>query len=167
MDRTLTSVEVLGLAIRSEEDAAKFYGHISRMIENNLVRVKYEQLAKEETGHRKMLVTLYKEMTGTEESPERVPGEPETAEGDAIPDDIADSLEGLLRLAVKREKNAHEFYREAAAKAKDLSGRRILEYLADVEKGHQAMLEKEVEAYHRDKEWYRGQQYPAMTHVGA
>lgn len=166
MERTLTSLEVVGMAIRSEEDAAKFYGHISRMIENDLVRVKYEQLAKEEAGHRKMLVALYKEMTGTAEHPGRIPGEPETAEGGAIPEDIADSIEDLLRLAVQREQDAHRFYREAAEKAKDLSGRRILEYLAGVERGHQAMLEKELESYLRDKEWYVGQQHPAMIHLG-
>ncbi len=166
MDRTLTSVEVVGMAIRSEEDAAKFYGHISRMIENDLVRAKYEHLAREEAGHRKMLVSLYKEMTGSEGSPETIPGDPQTAEGGPIPEDIADSLEGLLRLAVKREQKAHEFYGRAAERAKDLSGRRILEYLSDVEKGHQEMLEKELAAYLRDKDWYVDQVYPVMTHVG-
>jgi rubrerythrin len=29
MERKLTSLEGIGIAIRSEEDAAKFYGHIS------------------------------------------------------------------------------------------------------------------------------------------
>ena len=62
MDRKLTSLEVIGMAIRSEEDAAKFYSHIAARINNELVSKKYRHLAKEETGHRKMLVDLYKKI---------------------------------------------------------------------------------------------------------
>jgi len=166
MDRDLTSLEVIGMAIRSEEDAAKFYGHIAQMIENELVQEKYRHLAKEEANHREILVKLYQRMAGTDERPPKIPGDPETAEGGAIPEEIADSLEALLRLAIQREEKARDFYQSAARTATDLSGQRILQYLADVEHGHELMLENELEAYLRDTEWYTGKQWPEMTHVG-
>ena len=165
MERTLTAVEVIGMAVRSEEDAAKFYGHISKMIDNDLVRAKYEHLAREEANHRRLLVQLYESMTGSREKPPRIPGQPETAEGGPVPEEIAGSLEALLRLAVERERKARAFYARAGEEATDLSGKRILGYLADVEHGHEMMLEKELAAYLRDKDWYVGKE-PDMVHVG-
>jgi rubrerythrin len=166
MDRELTSLEVVGMAVRSEEDAVKFYSHIADMINNELVSNKYRHLAKEEAGHRKMLVDLYKKMLGDTENPPKIPGEPETAEGGPVPEQISDSLEDLLILAVKREQAAKEFYRQAAAAATDLSGKRILEYLVHVEKGHEMMLKSELEAYRQDKDWYAGGGGSEMIHAG-
>ena len=166
MERNLTSLEVIGMAIRSEEDAAKFYGHISNMTENELVSAKYRELAKEEAGHRKVLVNLYKKISNTIENPPRIPGEPDTAEGGAVPDEISGSLEDLLKLAIERERKARDFYKDAAAQATDLSGERILRYLSDVEHGHELMLKNELEAYLRDSDWYTGKEWPEMVHVG-
>jgi len=166
MNRKLTALEVVGMAIRSEEDAAKFYGHISKMIANEVVRTKYENLAKEEVNHKKMLMDLQKKLSGMDAKFPRIPGNPETAEGSAIPEEITDSLEELLKLAIKREEKAKNFYRKAAAETADPSGERILHYLADVEQGHELMLKKELEAYLRDVEWYVHQETPEMVHAG-
>jgi len=166
MDRKLTSLEVIGMAIRSEEDAAKFYAHIADMINNELVRDKYRNLAKEEVNHRKMLIDLYKKMSGQREAPPKIPGEPKTAEGGAIPDQMSHSVEDLLKLAVAREREAKQFYRKAAAEATDLSGKRILAYLVHVEKGHEMMLKSELEAYLQDTDWYTGELPAEMVHVG-
>lgn len=166
MDSQLTSLEVIGLAVRSEEDAAKFYTHIAQMIENDLVRAKYQHLAKEEVMHRKLLVQHYKEMSGEAAKPPPIPGTPQTAEGGAIPDEIADSLGDLLKLAIEREYAARDFYRRAAAASVDLSGKRLLEYLAHVEQGHATMLENEHAAYLEDKKWYTGEASPGMVHLG-
>ena len=151
MEADLTTVEVLGLAIRSEEEAAAFYGRVARMIKNDLVRFKYESLAKEESRHREMLVGLYRRVTGDKEAP-RIPGTPETAEGGfPVP---TKSLEDLLRFAIAREQEAQEFYRRAAKRSSDHAARRMLEYLADIEHGHELMLQAEFSAYLRDKNWY-------------
>ena len=117
MDRGLTAVEVLGLAIRSEEEAAKFYGHLSRRIKNEVVRQRYRHLAQEEIHHKEMLTALYREMTGSDDLPPRIPGEPDTAEGGSVPEVGSASVEELLRIAVQREKEAQDFYREAASRA--------------------------------------------------
>jgi rubrerythrin len=166
MDRRLTALEVVGMAIRSEEDASKFYGHISKMIANGVVRTKYENLAKEEVNHGKLLMELHKQMSGTEAKPPRIPGEPETAEGGAVPEEIAGSLEDLLKLAIQREEKAKNFYRKAAAETTDPSAERILQYLADVEHGHALMLKNELEAYLRDADWYVHEETPEMVHAG-
>ena len=89
-----------------------------------------------------------------------------TAERGAIPEGIADSIEDLLRLAIHREQEAKDFYRKAAAETTDPSGERILQYLADVEQGHELMLKNEMEAYLRDAEWYTRQETPEMVHAG-
>lgn len=149
----LTLLEIIGLAIRSEEEAADFYGSVSRIIKNDLVRAKYEALAREEIGHRHMLVELYRKMSGEEGAPPRIPGSPSTAEGEAKRFSV-DSLEGLLLGAIAREAEANDFYRKAAVRAIDQGGRRTLEYLADIERGHELMLRSELDAYQRDRDWY-------------
>jgi rubrerythrin len=149
----LTSVEVVGLAIRSEEEASKFYGGIAKRITNALVKARYEDLARDEVRHRKLLVALYRQMTGDEFAPDRIPGDPEVAEG-AWPAGETEDLDKLIGLAIQREKQAAAFYDEAAAKARDATGRQALLYLADMERGHALILEGELRAYQRDRTWY-------------
>lgn len=166
MDQHLTAIEILGFAIRSEEEAARFYGHIAKMIQNELVREKYRRLAREEMEHRETLVALYQKLTGIYETPSRIPGLPQTAEGGPVPETFADSIEALLRLGVERERKARAFYQEAASKATDLSGAKVLRYLADVEHGHELMLQRELEAFLRDSQWYTEKAWPEMVHLG-
>lgn len=73
MDKDLTSIEVIGLAVRSEEDASKFYAHISKLIANPIIKEKYENLAKEEVSHSQILTELYKKMMGSDERPPQNP----------------------------------------------------------------------------------------------
>lgn len=153
MEPKLTAVEVVGLAIRSEEEASKFYGQISKSVKNELVKARYEHLAREEALHKSLLTSLYKSMTGDEVPPPRIPGEPVVAEG-AGEAPASASLEDMLKLAIRREQEATRFYRDAAAQASDPTGRSLLEYLADNERSHEAMLLVELEAYLRDKDWY-------------
>ena len=152
MERELTTLEILGLAIRSEEDAAAFYGSLSRRIANEVVRLKYEALAKEEVGHRHILVGLYRQLTG-EEAPPPIPGKPETAEGRG-PSVETGEIEELLHLAIEREREACAFYRALSGRMTDANGRRIIEHLADIERGHEIAMRSELEAYLRDRSWY-------------
>jgi rubrerythrin len=152
MNEQLTTIEILGLAIRSEEEAAKFYGDLAKRIKNELARAKYEALAKEEVSHRQLLVGLYRKLTG-EEAPPPIPGHPAVAEGGGQPVET-DSIEELLKVAIGREATANEFYRELAPKMQDASSVRLIEYLADIERGHELMLREELAAYLRDRNWY-------------
>lgn len=153
MKEGLTVLEVIGLAIRSEEEAADFYGHMAGRIKNELVRTKYESLAKEEIDHRHMLVELYKKMTGENSAPPKIPGKPKAAEGKK--EGVAsESFEKLLKIAIKREQEANDFYRKAAAHAIDTNAKRTFEYLADIEQGHELLLKREYDSYLRDRNWY-------------
>jgi rubrerythrin len=152
MSEDLTTVEIVGLAIRSEDEAAKFYGEISKRIKNALVRSKYESLAREEARHRQILTALYKKMTG-ENAPPPIPGEPRVAEGAGkLPD--GKDMEALLRLAIDREREAQAFYEQMATKMQDANSSRLFKYLAGIERSHEVMLEAELEAYLADKNWY-------------
>lgn len=153
MREDLTLLEIIGLGIRSEEAAAEFYGGISKIIKNDLVRAKYEGLAREEIGHRHLLVELYQKLSGERGPPPCIPGSPSTAEG-GRPPFVADALEELLRHAISREIEANDFYRRAAARAVDQGGQRTLEYLADIERGHELIIRSELDAYLRDRNWY-------------
>lgn len=152
MEKNLTSVEAVGLAIRSEEDAAEFYNKVAKLVKNDLVRAKYESLAKEEVGHRLILVNLYKRMTGENTAPPPIPGRPSTAEG-GFPMAL-EAMEDILNFAIAREQEAQVFYKKAATATADISGKRTFEYLADIERGHELSLKAELDAYKRDKNWY-------------
>lgn len=153
MQNGLTLLEIIGLAIKSEEDAVNFYIQLSELIKNELVQNKYESLAKEEIGHRHMLIELYKKMTGEDSAPPKIPGEPLTAEG-GMPPMAIDSLEELLKFAIKCEHSANDFYRRAATQTSDNNAKRILGYLAGIEMGHEILIKSELEAYLQDKNWY-------------
>jgi len=159
----LTAVEAVGLGIRSEEEASRFYGQIARRIKNPLVRGRYEDLSREEVRHRSLLLELYKRMTGEEYAPPTIPGEPEVAEVASPPGETED-LESLLDLAIQREEQAAVFYDRAAGQARDQSGRQALGYLAEMERHHAALLKTELETYRRDQTWYSD--FPDMPMMG-
>lgn len=152
MRSDLTAVEVLGFAIRSEDGAAEFYGKIAKKVLNSFVRARFESLAREEIGHKKILESLYTKMTG-ESSPPKIHGGSEAAEGGGAPIDVND-LGELLNFAISREQDASKFYREAAQRTNDMSGKRTLEYLSNIEHGHELMLKTELESYLNDRDWY-------------
>lgn len=153
MDENLTPIEVIGIAIKSEEDAAGFYNKVAKLVKNELVRAKYESLAKEEASHRQILLNLYKKMTGEHSAPPRPPAKTSTAES-GFPIMAVESLEDVLEFAVAREQEAAAFYSKSAKQIMDVNTKQTLEYLADIERGHETMLRAEIEAYKRDRDWY-------------
>lgn len=52
-----------------------------------------------------------------------------------------------LEQAIVRERNAHRFYSEAAARATNVKGRRMFDWLASEEMGHIGLLEKQCDAF--------------------
>ncbi|OGQ48846.1 MAG: hypothetical protein A3I09_03900 [Deltaproteobacteria bacterium RIFCSPLOWO2_02_FULL_47_10] len=153
MEKELTLIEIIGLAIRSEEDAALFYGRVAKLIKNDIGRAKYKSLAKEEGRHRKLLVGLYCRITGENRPPVKIAGRPVTAEG-GFPV-IVTSIEDSIRLAIAREEEAEAFYKNGAKKAvDDDTSFKILRYLADMEHGHSLLLKAELEAFIRDRDFY-------------
>jgi rubrerythrin len=153
MQNNLTAIEILGLAIRSEEDAANFYGHVAKQIKNDIVKMKFLDLAREESAHRKILVDMFKKLTGSGILPKRIPGSPDTAEKGEGPVEITE-IEKLLEMAIAREQKACAFYKDAAGRVCDVGGKKILEYLSSIEYGHEQLLRAELETFRKDKSWY-------------
>lgn len=149
MQKDMTAIEVVGLAIGKEREAEELYKRMADEIKNPLVKEKFISLSREESKHEEILSRMYMKMTG-EAKVHAVKLEGATKE---LPKGGA-SLEELFIFAIGREKDAQTLYMRAAEVATDESGRRTFKYLADFEHGHEILLTAELESYRRDKNWY-------------
>jgi len=64
-----------------------------------------------------------------------------------------------LSLAIKREREAHRFYSEAAAKTANTAGKKMLSWLASEEEGHIKVLESQWEKVSKDGSWLSEEGY--------
>ncbi len=148
--RGLTGLEVLGIAIRSEMEACRFYTLAHKEVQNPLLREKLSRLAADEKRHRQILEERYKKSSG-EPSPAIPPKG--GAEGTGrMPKDL--SPEEILKIAIQKEQEAARFYLREAQRSMDMSGRFMLEYLADFERNHERTLQAELKALERFPDWF-------------
>ncbi len=145
----LTIIEVLGQAVRQEIEAYKRYQMLALRIKNPLVREKFYSLANEEKAHRELLYNMLQKYTGEDKPPL-----PKEAPRKGSIDDSKLSLPEVLQIAIKKEQEAQQFYTEAAKLATDPSGKRVLEYLAGFERGHERLLQTEYEAVAEYPQWF-------------
>ena len=148
--RGLTGLEVLGVAIRSEVEASRFYTQALKSVRNPILREKLSRLAGEEKRHRQILEERYKRSSG-----EAVPPLPRKGglEGKGeMPKEL--SPEEILTIAIRIEQRAAQFYQREALKTADMSGRFMLEYLADFERTHERGLQAELKALNRFPDWF-------------
>jgi rubrerythrin len=151
LDTRLKPNEVLAVAIRSEIEAADFYGGILARVKNVLLQQKLEFLVLEEKKHRKILERLHAErFPGTElKIPEKVV-RPRPAAKVAETSPVLD----LFKAALEAEKAAEEYYREARGKLADAGSRKILDYLSRVERSHFFMIRSEIDLLSRFPDYY-------------
>jgi len=64
-----------------------------------------------------------------------------------------------LSLAITREREAHRFYSEAAAKTTNTAGKKMLAWLASEEEGHVKILESQWEKVSKDGSWLSEEGY--------
>ena len=145
----LTIIEVLGLAIVQEIDAHKRYQLLSQRVTNPVVKEKFNSLASEEKSHRVLLFGMLQKYTGEEKPPL-----PKNAPRDNIDADMDRPVHEIIELAIGKEREAEEFYQQAAERAQDPSGRQILEYLAKFEAGHARSLQLELDALTKYPQWF-------------
>ena len=148
--RGLTGLEVLGVAIRSEMEAHRFYTQARKGVQNPLLKEKLSRLAADEKRHREILEERYKKSSG-EPSP-AVPRKGGAEGTGKMPEDL--SPEEILKVAIQKEQEAVRFYRREAQKSTDMSGRFMLEYLADFERNHERSLQAELKALDRFPDWF-------------
>ena len=150
VSRSLTGLEVLGIAIRSEVEAHRFYTRVLNRVQNPILREKLSRLAAEEKRHRQILEERYRRSTGEKFPPLPTRGGPEGKE--PIPQHL--TPEEVLQVAIKMEQEAANFYQREAQKSMDRSGSFMLEYLADFERSHARSLEAEWKALKRFPDWF-------------
>lgn len=135
----LTEQQLLALAIANEEEDSRIYKSFSKHLKAEFPAsaVIFDKMAEEEVAHRTMLYNLY-----------------QTKFGDFLPlirrQDVKDfmvrkptwlrqnlSLDVIREEAASMEREAAAFYRKASAVCRDVSIRKMLIELAEVEEGHE------------------------------
>jgi len=162
----LTSLEVLGVAIKSEIEAAHLYERMERRVKNVGLKERLSFLKSEEEKHRKIFEDLFeKKYPGVEL---KLPATSMVPTMDvALTKEL--SVKELLEVAMKAEQISEKFYADLAKKSKDVSGASMLTYLSSVEHGHYNLLKNEYEmvvefpAYAETEEFLFGER---LIHVG-
>lgn len=166
IDKDLAAWQVLGVAIRSEVDAAAFYTRLQGRVKNLLLVQKLKFLALEEEHHRKILERLLGQ---------RYPDKPKDVPEASLMPPIGVSLPAepavpeLFQAALKAEEIAEAYYNDAAAMVEDEAGRKILAYLGRVERSHQAMIKSELDLIVRFPDYYNVEDFhigEELFHVG-
>jgi rubrerythrin len=143
MAEELTSLEALGIAIRSELDAHDLYVGLASRITNPMAKDKILFLAQEEKKHKDLLDQSYR-IRYPEVEFVMPPSVLPTGKAESFLEDKSD-LKEVIAFAIEQEKASKEFYRKAANHVLDIRGRQMLEYLAHVEQSHQNLLEAEYQ----------------------
>ncbi len=159
-------LDILALAIRSEIDAARFYQKLLIRVKTDLLKQKIRFLLLEERKHRIILLRLSRQRFGQE--PSNLPDQ------GIEPGFKIDSTRGmevveLFQLALKAERGAEAFYREAKERVEDSLARQILDYLRRVERSHAALILSEIELLKRFPEHYDVAAFHLgedMVHIG-
>lgn len=166
IDLKLKPWEVLGVAIRSEIDAAAFYTRLQEKVKNVILLQKLKLLALEEETHRKMLERLFGQ---------KFPDQPREIPESSLLPSVKVSLEAdpsvleLFQVALKFEETAESFYLEALEKSTDDSSRSLLSYLGRVERSHQAIIKSEIELLAKFPDYYNVEDFHLgedLFHVG-
>jgi rubrerythrin len=166
LDARLKPDEVLAVAIRSEIDAADFYGGILARVKNILLQQKLEFLVLEERKHRKILERLRAERFPAVELkiPETAVGPKPTTRVDET-----STVLDLFKAALEAEKIAEAYYRDARGAMADAASRKILEYLSRVERSHYFMIRSEIDLLSRFPDYYDVEDFHLgqdLFHVG-
>ena len=132
--------DVLRFAIRKEADAAAFY-RMAADRSNPGVKKAFEELAKEEEGHRKKLEGFDpKKIKKMKLEETKSLGIAEWVEDVPFSSDM--SYPDLLRMAIKNEERSEHLYTVAAQSVTDAPLKKILLVLCREETKHKKRLEK-------------------------
>jgi rubrerythrin len=133
--------ELIGYAIMSEEAANEYYLKLGENV-GELVAHRFKSIARDEEMHKKVLLSLHKDLFETEKYvvPKGLP-----PFESAVKVETVANLIGALETAMQNEYNAYKIYRFLAKHHKD--HKKLFEYLAMMEQGHYDTLKAEKELY--------------------
>jgi rubrerythrin len=135
-------------------------------VKNEVLLQKLQFLADEETRHKAILERLF-----ADKFPDETLRVPLSSAGPAksVAVDDATSVLDLFKLAMKKEKQAEEYYKESKKGITDDRGRKILDYLSRVERSHYFMLQSEIELLEKFPEYFDVEEFHTgqdLFHVG-
>jgi rubrerythrin len=148
LEATLAALQV---GIQTEIDGYRFYESFAERTNDPDARVMFERLANDEVMHLELLRNnkAMLEESGEWAQYKGVAQEPPSGapifSRERVKQNVVAYTSDLsaLRLAYLIEKDAVEFYTNAAARTGDPSGRQVFTDLAEMEKGHLRLLENE------------------------
>ncbi len=160
MEATLAA---LHMAIQTEIDGHTFYQRFAEQTEDANARAMFERLARDEVMHLELLTSTkatleesgeWAEYTGVTQDP--VEGAPIFSRERVEQNIVAYTSDlSALRMAYLIEKDAVDFYTQAAEQIEDPNGQRMFSDLVKMEQNHLDLLEGEYE-------FLRGQFQTAM-----
>jgi erythrin-vacuolar iron transport family protein len=141
---SLTEQEVLALAISSEEDDARIYAAYADGLRDQFAQSAkvFDDMAAEENVHRTRLIDLHKKRFG--DTIPLIRRDHVTGYYERKPDWLVRPLgiEKVRDMAEQMERQAHQFYLQAAARTSDADTRKLLGDLAAAEKSHESLARK-------------------------
>ena len=166
IDPNLTSLEIMGIAIKSEIEAGQVYDRLAQSVRNRALNEKLLFLKGEEEKHRAILEEMYAKRFPEVQlllPPRSLLPKVDiaTSEATAVPE--------LLEIAMEWEKLSEEFYADFARRAEDARGRAVLQYLSEMESSHYHLLRTERDfisqfpGYYNVEEFHFGDE---MVHLG-
>ena len=141
----LTILEILGIAVKKEIEAAEFYDGLASRIANPIIKDRFLQLAKDERKHHALLPKA--------DPVSRAEFNVQSA-----------TIEEALLYAIQTERAAQKLYGVAAKASTDPRGQQMLEYLVEFEKAHEHQLKTELEFYRKSPLWF--DETEDFIHVG-
>jgi len=162
----LTPLEILGVAIKSEIEAANLYRHMAAQVANLDLKERLSFLVQEEEKHRRILEAAYRN---------QFPEVPLALPAQSLVPTISSRVEAgaeipeLFRLAMEAEQMSEQFYAEQAGRAQEENARTSLMYLSRMEHGHYELLRTELEMIERFPTYYQVEEFDMgqeMIHFG-
>ena len=166
IDPNLTSLEIMGIAIRSEVAAYDIYDRLAKRVRNRALKEKFLFLKGEEEKHKTILEEIYAKRFPEVElvlPPRSLLPKVDIALSESAP------VPELLEIAMEWEKLSEEFYADFARRAEDAKGRAVLQHLSKMESSHYHLLKTERDFisqfpdYYDVEEFHFGQE---MVHFG-
>jgi len=143
--------DLMAQAIRAEMEAQELYAGLAGQVKNFILNDKFKYLAKEEDGHRRLLIKLYEDRFP--DHPLKIPD----CSGTPLPNvqlSKTNRLSDVLEVAMAAEKAAQKFYKNLAGKMDSEADKNLLMYLSNIEGGHYYFLNLEREQALRYEDYY-------------
>ncbi len=140
MNDAVNTNAILKSAIKREEESYTFYSDVARRIQDKAVKNTFQELAKDELGHKDFIIKCMKDKNLLRNLP--VQQDWKVAEATEEPVlSVQMKPKDAIALAMKKELSAADFYSKLAAGAVDPTYRETFKGLATMEMGHKAHLE--------------------------